>query len=152
MSAHSVERRIRRTSPYRLLEETQRRSLTARRRERERLDQRLHRGPIQDAVVLRQTLVPGSSQAATALRLETSLRTILTDTASALLRDFGLPAAIRAYIEYLIPYAHEHSCALAMELDEAAGALADDESFALYQLAHEGLAIPFIHPAPTQRR
>jgi hypothetical protein len=35
------------------LEETQRRLLTARRRERERLDQRLHRGPIQDAVVLR---------------------------------------------------------------------------------------------------
>jgi len=121
------------------LEETQQRLLTSRRRERERLGERLHRGPLQDIVLLRQTLTPDSHQAAAALRLETSLRTILTETASTLLRDFGLPAAIGAYVTYLEPYARERGCAVTMTLDDAAGALAEDESFALYQLAHEAL-------------
>lgn len=121
------------------LEEAQQRLLTARRRERERLSQSLHRGPLQEVVLLRRSLTPDSGQGTAASRLETSLRAILTETASTQLRDFGLPAAIRAYLAYLTPYAREHACALTMELDDAVGALAEDESFALYQLAHEAL-------------
>ncbi len=127
------------------LEETQRRLLTARRRERERLSQRLHRGPLQEVVLLHKALPTESAAAADAARLETSLRAILTETASTLLRDFGLPAAIRAYVSYLAPYASEQCCALTMEVDEAAGVLADDESFVLYQLAHEALANAIRH-------
>jgi len=122
------------------LQEMQRHLLTARRRERERLSQHLHRGPLQEVVLLRQTLAPGSSQAAAATQIETSLRAILTETASALLHDFGLPAAIRAYVAYLTPYVNEQGRALTMELDDTAGGLAEDEAFALYQLAHEALS------------
>ena len=122
------------------LQEMQRHLLTARRRERERLSQHLHRGPLQEVVLLRQTLAPGSSQAAAATQIETSLRAILTETASALLHDFGLPAAIRAYVAYLTPYVNEQGRVLAMELDDTAGGLAEDEAFALYQLAHEALS------------
>lgn len=132
------------------LTDTQRRLLTARRLERERLDQHLHRGPLQEILLLQRALPPGSAAAETAAHLMTSLRGILTETASAALRDLGLPAALRAYVTYLTSYARDAGCTLSLESDEAVVALADDESFVLYQLAHEALTNAVRHSGARQ--
>jgi len=121
------------------LEENQRQLLQVHRLERERLSQHLHRGPLQEVVLLRTTLQPGSAEAAIAMQIEGLLRDILTETATTLLRDFGLPAALSAYASHLATHGHQHGCALKVEVDDAAAQLANDESFALYQLAHEAL-------------
>jgi len=130
--------------------ESQRRLLTAQRLERERLDQRLHRGPLQEIILLRRALPAGSAEAEAATRLMVSLRAILTETASATLRDLGLPAALRAYLAYLAPYARDQGCALSLESDDALVTLADDESFVLYQLAHEALTNAVRHSGARQ--
>jgi len=132
------------------LTESQRRLLTAQRLERERLDQRLHRGPLQEIILLLRALPAGSAEAEAATRLMVSLRAILTETASATLRDLGLPAALRAYLAYLAPYARDQGCALSLESDDALVTLADDESFVLYQLAHEALTNAVRHSGARQ--
>lgn len=121
------------------LEDTQQRLLTARRLERERLGQALHRGPLQDVLLVAQTLPPDSEAAHAVADLAASLRAILTETASTALTDLGLPAALRAYAAYLAPYARERICQLTVEVSDEAQVLAADESFVLYQLAHEAL-------------
>ncbi len=121
------------------LEVTQERLLTARRLERERLGQYLHRGPLQEILLLRQALPEHSAQAVAADELARALRTILTETASAALRDLGLSGALRIFVSHMLPYAHELECAVVADIDERARLLAPDESFALYQLAHEAI-------------
>ncbi len=123
------------------LEEMQRRLLSARRRERERLMQQLHRGPLQDIILLERTFAASDAQAAEAAAgIARSLRNILTETGATMLSTLGLPRALRAYIEYLTPAAQAQGCLLDVELDDGVAALAEDEAFALYQLAHEALA------------
>ncbi len=139
-----------RAAVYRL-EEMQLRLLSARRRERERLLQQLHRGPLQDIILLERMLPPSSTEAAEATaQIARSLRTILTETGSTMLATLGLPRALRSYVEYLAPAAQARGCTLSAELDEQAAALAEDEAFALYQLAHEALANVVRHSRARQ--
>jgi len=131
------------------LEDSQARLLTAHRLERERLGQALHRGPLQDILLLRDMLPQGNAADA-ALRVDITLRAILTETASTVLHDLGLPAAVRAYATHLAPYASLQGCRVAVDADAAVYALADDESFALYALAHEALANAVHHSGATR--
>jgi len=121
------------------LEDARRRLLGARRRERERLSQELHRGPLQDILLLAQTLPLGSSEADAADSAVQSLRSILTEAGSTVLPTLGLVKALQAYVTHLSPLAQSRNCTITAAVDEHVMALPPDDAFALYQLAHEAL-------------
>jgi|GEM_PF-24699 len=121
------------------LEHAQQRLLGARRVERQRLGQQLHRGPLQGVMLLCQSLQPDSAEFAIAAQVGAALRAILTETTSPTLRERGLSAALHTLGEYLRPHASERGCSLLVESDPAVDALGEDACFALYALAHEAL-------------
>ena len=121
------------------LEQAQQRLLGARRVERQRLGQLLHRGPLQGVMLLCQSLAPDSAEGTIAAQVGAALRAILTETTSATLRERGLSAALHTLGDYLRPHAGERGCSLLVESDPVIDALSQDASFAIYALAHEAL-------------